>query len=334
MILSTIFHVKLSTKMAFSLPVALSLLSLKMPLIAQSSCGVNLPVGLVARDGSLLNGLTVKDLDVHLHRKKLPIEKITYDTDPRRVLLILDTSRRLPVDVRKAEIALAQHVLSKSRPSDSFALITARGASRQIRFEQGNDAVRKAVDELAVDTKEDKKSGSLLDAIMDSSGWFGAPKTGDAILLMSDQLQHQSAGVPESSHSSFRTVVDTLARHGIRVFAMQFGPILLNSATYAPEDETIPGLAVGSGGYALVDSTEWYGGYTLTSTRIEGLRRQVFQLYGAIAQFYILELHAPMPLQHQQWKLDLAPDLRQNSRALYPQWFDPCSIRQQAAIMP
>jgi hypothetical protein len=69
---------------------------------------------------------------------------------------------------------------------------------------------------------------------------------------------------------------------------------------------------------------QWYGGYKVTPERLQGLERQVYQLYGAIAQFYLLKLQAPTPLHHQQWKLELARDLQENTRALYPRWFDPC----------
>lgn len=304
---------------------------------AQSPCSVNLPVALIGTDGSLLNGLTAQDITVELHKKKLPIEQISYDTGARRVLFILDTNRRLPAEVRKTEVALARHILSHSRPSDRFALLTARGAARQVRFDQGNDAVMKAVDDLAADPKEAKKAGSLLDALMDGAGWFGEPQTGDAILVMSDYLQHDNHGGSfqngfatdggaeyEDTHFNFRSVTETLARHRIRVFGVQFGAISLDPTTYEPNDENLLGLSLGSGGSVLVDSMQWYGGYKVTPERLQGLERQVYQLYGAIAQFYLLKLQAPTPLHHQQWKLELARDLRENTRALYPRWFDPC----------
>ena len=316
-----------------------------IPLQAQSPCTVNLPVGLVAPDGSLLNGLTSKDVTVELHKKKLPIQQISYDTGARRVLIILDTNRRLPPEVRKTEVALAHYILSHPRKSDSFALLTTRGAARQVRFEQGkgNDAVMKAVEELAADPKEDKKAGSLLDALMEGAGWFGTPQTGDAILVMSDYLRHGALGGPymdginvngspygEDSRYNFRTVVKTIARNRIRVFSVQFGAIVLNPATFEANDDSLLGLSLGSGGSLLESSMQWYGGYKVTPAALDGLERQVYQLYGAIAQFYLLKLQAPMPLHRQQWNLELARDLRKNTRALYPRWFDPCEGQENA----
>lgn len=212
-----------------------------------------------------------------------------------------------------------------------------------MRFEQGNDAVIKAVDELAADPKEDKKAASLLDILMQGAGWFGAPQTGDAILVMSDYLQHDSQGggfqsgfatrggpYYEDSHYNFRTVAETIARDRIRVFSVQFGAVSLDPTTYEPSDENLLGLSLGSGGSLLASSMQWYGGYKVTPAALEGLERQVYQLYGAIAQFYLLKLQAPMPLHRQQWKLELARDLRKNTRALYPRWFHPCGVGEEA----
>lgn len=308
-------------------------------MLAQTQpCAVNLPVTLVDKEGSLLNGLTAKDLTIQLHKKKLPVEDVAYDTGARRVLLIVDTNWRLPAEVRKTEAALASYLLARARTSDQFALLTARGAIRRFNFDQGNAAVLKAVEELAADPKEEKKAGTLLDTIMEGTTWFGAPQPGDAMLVMSDHLEseHTEGRIQggfavntgpdlENSRVKFSVVAETLAERRIRVFGVQFGPVSVNSSTFEPNDENLIGLALGSGGWLLVDPMDAFGAYHINDARLERLRRQVYQMYGAIAQFYVLKLEAPMPLRGQQWKLELASDLRDNTRALYPRWFDPCS---------
>lgn len=306
---------------------------------AQSnSCSVSLPVALVDHRGNLLEGATAKDLTVQLRKQKLAIESFTYDAGPRRILLIVDTGRHLPAEVRKMEYALTTHLLNTARTEDRFALLTARGASSQIRFEDGKDAVAKAVQELSSDAKPDKKAESMLDTIAEGLSWFGAAKPGDAILLMSDQLvpydtTSQFRGgyavdvrpLNESPKTTFKKLTELVVAHKTRVFGVQFGGILLDPSTYQATDENLLGLSIGSGGYVVLDSMTPFGGYQLTSARIDDLQKKVYQLSGAIAEFYVVTVKAPARTEKQQWKIDLASDLRKNSYALYPRWVGSCN---------
>jgi hypothetical protein len=308
---------------------------------AQSnSCSVSLPVALVDHKGNLLGGATAKDLTVQLHKQTLPIESIAYDTGPRRVLFVADTGRHLPAEVRKMEFALMTHLLNTARTGDTFGLLTTRGALRQVRFEDGNAAVSKAVQELSSDAKEANRAGPMLDTIAEGLGWFEAPKPGDAILLMSDQLVPYDTKVQfrgghavdvgplnENSKTTFKRLVELVASHKTRVFGVQFSGALLDPATYQPTDENLLGLAIGSGGYVVVDAMTPFGGYQLTSARVEDLQKKVYQLSGAIAEFYAVNVKAPAALQKQQWKIELASDLRRNTYALYPRWFGSCDAQ-------
>jgi len=70
-------------------------------IIAQEkSCPVDLPVGLIDNKGTLLEGLTPQDLTIRQNKQSLTIESVKYDSAPRRILLLLDTSARLPVDAQ------------------------------------------------------------------------------------------------------------------------------------------------------------------------------------------------------------------------------------------
>lgn len=303
-------------------------------------CSFSLPVGLVDRQGNLLEGLTAKDVTVQLRKQNLAIESLTYDTGPRRVLFVVDTGRHLPGEVRKMEYALLTHLLSTARPGDTFALLTARGAWRQVRFEEGKDAVIKTAQELSTDVKEARKAGALLDTLAEGLDWFGAPQQGDAILLMTDQLVPSDATgkiqggyftavtpLHESTKLGFNKLVELLGSHKIRLFGVQFSSVTLDPATYEATDENLIGLALESGGYAVVDAIDPHGSYQLTSGRIDGMQKRVYQLFGSIAQFYVVKVKAPLPLEKQLWKLELASDLRKNTNALYPRWFGSCSAQ-------
>jgi hypothetical protein len=302
-----------------------------------NSCSVTLPVALVDHRGNLLGGATAKDLTVQLRKQMLLIESLTYDTGPRRLLFIADTGRHLPAEVRKMEYALMAHLLSTARTGDTFALLTARGVSRQVRFEDGKDAVSKAVQELSSDAKEDKKAGAMLDTIAEGLSWFGAAKQGDAVLLMSDQLVPYDTKsqfrngyyvdvqpAQENSKTTFKKAAESLASHQVRAFGVQFSGVLHNPDTYEATDENLLGLCIGSGGYVIVDAMTPQGGYQLTNTRIDDLQKKVYQLTGAIAEFYVVKVKAPAAIEKQQWKIELASDLRKNTYALYPRWYWGC----------
>ncbi|HEV3316787.1 MAG TPA: hypothetical protein VG488_07470 [Candidatus Angelobacter sp.] len=342
-------------RIRFQLLVLILMLLINAALAQPGSCKVDLPVGIIGTDGSLLEGLTAQDLTVYLHKKPLTIESVGSDAGPRRVLFILDTSRRLPVEARKAETALASYILSKARPADSFALLTARGAMRQVRFEESRDVLVKAIQELAADPKEQGKGRNILDTMMEGIQWFGQPRIGDAILMMADHLEETNEpnqyasrqlshtgpmqglatdhgpSFEGSSQAKFSTVFQTLADHRIRVFALQLGALKTNEAlsgVYHANDENLVGISVGSGGYMVLDPMDPFGAYVMTEARERDLQQKVFQLYGAIAKFYVLRVSAPTPLPRESWKLELAKDLRRNTRALYPQLFNPCSSEE------
>jgi hypothetical protein len=146
---------------------------------AQSnSCTVSLPVALVDRRGNLLGGATAKDLTVQWRKQTLPIESLSYDTAPRRLLFVADTGRHLPAEVRKMEYALMSYLLQEARPGDTFALLTARGTARQVHFEDGKDSVSKAVQDLSSDGKDGKKAGAMLDTIAEGLTWFRGAEAG------------------------------------------------------------------------------------------------------------------------------------------------------------
>jgi hypothetical protein len=326
--------------------ILLSQLAASSAFAQQQSCRVDLPVGMIGTDGSLLNGLTAKDVTVRLRKQTLRIETIGYDTGPRRVLFILDTSRRLPPEVRKAETMLVNFVFTHARPGDSFALQTARGALRQVRFGESHDALTKAIDELAADPKETGRAQNVLDAMVEGISWFGEPRTGDAILMMGDHLEESHSTTEfrrgyavdvapnfEASHVGFKTVAESLNAHRIRVFGLQFGGLMVNPSTYEPNDENLLGITIGSGGYLLLDTIDPHGSYVLTDVRERSLQHKVFQLYGAICQFYTLSVTAPASLQHESWKLDLAKDLQGNTVALYSRRFDPCQLEKPDATV-
>jgi hypothetical protein len=131
----------------------------------------------------------------------------------------------------------------------------------------------------------------------------------------------------ENAKTTFKKAVELLASHKVRAFGVQFSGVLHDPDTYQATDENLLGLSIGSGGYVIVDAMTAQGGYQLTSARIEDLEKKVYQLSGAIAEFYVAKVSAPTGAEKQQWKIELASDLRKNTFALYPRWFGACAAQ-------
>lgn len=316
----------------------------------EKGCQVDLPVALIDGKGTLLEGLTAQDLTIRQGKQDIAIESIKYDSASRRVLLILDTSSWLPPDARKAETALAKYLLSRAREQDSFALLTARGPLRKARFEEGRETLLKVVQELAADPKEPIKGENILDTIVAGIAWFGQPQPGDAILIMADHLEELNEptqyinrtvggngpmqGVvtdrgprfEKQSKVKFSAVTRMLGDHQVRVFGLQLGALKASPliGKFDPNDENLFGITLASGGYSVFDPVDSFGSYVLTDSRLQTVQKMIWQLYGSISQFYQVRIHSHNT--HSSWKLELAKDLRSNTRALYPQQFDPCSL--------
>jgi hypothetical protein len=313
------------------------------------ACTVDLPVALIDNKGTLLEGLTAQDLTVRQSKQTLAIESIKYDSSPRRVLLLLDTSSRIPLDARKAELAVTKYLLGRARAQDSFALLTARGPLRQVRFEDGKELLLKAVQELAADPREPVKGENILDTMVTGITWFGAPRPGDAILILADHLEElneptqysgrtitgagptqgvvtdRGPSFEKQSKVKFSAVTKMLGEHQIRIFGLQMGALKATPVASRLDlnDENLFGITLASGGYSVFDPVDSFGSYVLTESRLQTVQNMVWQLYGSISQFYIVRVQSHSP--HSPWKLELAKDLRSNTRALYPLQFNPCA---------
>jgi hypothetical protein len=310
----------------------------------QPSCEIELPVGVVGIDFSLLHGLTPQDVTVRVNKQQKKVESINYDTEPRRVLFILDTASSLAPDARKAEAKLVQYIASSARKGDTFALLTARGALREVKFAEGPESLLKAANELLADPKEKNKAAGILDALVQGISWFGEPRAGDAIVVVANHLEEprqrtsglivehsklvavdQEGDTGPVSRAKFRTVQQALFEHGIRLFGLQLGRVVVG-VTDSITDENLFGLAYGSGGYAIpVEADDPWNTYQLTDARWQKLQHKVWQLYGAVAQFYRLRVQSPVSAHRQEWKIELAKDLEKNTRILYPREYGMCS---------
>lgn len=286
--------------------------------ISQSGCTVDVPIDAVVAPGGVVRDLRVSDLAAeNIKKQNLKIESLTYDVNARRILFVLDTVHDLPSDARKAEARIVQQILGSARPVDTFALMTARGTARSVKFDQGKDAVKGAAHELASDPKEKENGLGVLDAVAEGMEWFGAPQPGDSIFVMAMNL--------EGNHkTTAKKISDELERRHIRLFGVALGPVNLGSTvatqsdnyrgkfSYAQagdmpdyRDQDFYPLTLNSGGFLYGDNAlNEQREYKLTDDHLQKLQGMAIQFHQVMAEYFHLQI--ALPSNSEAWKLSLS----------------------------
>src|SRR5262245_39954493 len=111
-------------------------------LLAQQNCGpTDIAIDVILPNGAPVAGLATADFSVEAKKQSLPLQSVTYDSGPRRILLVMDATRELPAEGRKAEVEFASALIASAQPADSLALLTARGAAREVKFGSDRSAL-------------------------------------------------------------------------------------------------------------------------------------------------------------------------------------------------
>jgi hypothetical protein len=296
----------------------------------------------VLPNGKTVEGLTVKNLAGRTKHDMVAIDSLTFDTSPRRILLVLDLGRDLAVDARRAQLEIASYLVSGGRETDSFGLLTARGALRKVEFDRGHEAVLRAINELRDKKAAPSSREGILDAVQEGIGWFKSPAPGDTIIVMASQIENNQS-------VRFADVSAALQKNRIRLFSIALGPIMAGTYfsplnpfsrahegwAFLPNEENLSALTWNSGGYMLFEETQdpWKE-YKLTDAHLQDLLEEAARMYVAIATFYRVSLRVPPNLKRREsWQLDLTDEIRKkvpHAYVVYPRLLEPCTVEGAA----
>jgi hypothetical protein len=308
----------------------LSVLTLLTPLVAQPNraCTLEVSVGVVTSNAILISGLTADSFVVSTSKTSIRVREAVYDSSARRIVFAIDDRSHLNGPARTIMQAMIEKILASHRAGDSFGIVF--GDHPRIAIGDA-DAVRTALrDSIA---QKRSKNQSLLDTIADGANLFGKSQPGDSVLVFAgdDRLNE--------GHENYRKLYDSLSERRIRVFGILFsfyfggfGSIsraaLWTDMEISPDEKTIHSLTWGSGGYYRQETTNDEGReYKLTNDRLRGVTTLALQMYGAIAEFYRLEIDFPSSQPNiQNWKLGLSSNIanNQNKHVLYPHQLPRC----------
>lgn len=322
--------------------------SLSFAATAQTaSCkSMEVPVGIVNGNGESFHGLSAAEFSARAGKAPVTLKGMTYDSGPRRIVLVVDTSKKLSGDTRKAEQTLVQTMLNTARPEDSFAMVTARGPQHVIKFGEDHAAFIAALPEDP-ESQHGKEQG-VLDAVIQAIKLFGDAKPGDSIVVMAADLEG-------SRTTNAKKVASALEEHQIRLFGLALGPVSTKNMALSGQTTTAWGLAnsqsaVGDFIYDTGDQdfyplTRDSGGlvlavmnydprltYSMKDPKFQArIKQQTLVLYNMIAGYYRVQLETT---RDGEWSFEPSPEVRKavpNMFLLYPHKLTGCSAEAHLA---
>ncbi|HWG86896.1 MAG TPA: hypothetical protein VN679_03865 [Candidatus Acidoferrales bacterium] len=330
-----------------SLCSAVILAVLSSAAIAQSlKCKSEVPVGIVNGSGESFHGLSSADFLGRAGKASISVKNMTFDDGPRRIVLVVDTSKKLNGDTRQAERTMIQTLLGSARSQDSFAMVTARGPEHVVKFGEEHSAFIEALP-----TEGESRHGkeqSVLDGVMKAIEFFGDAKPGDSIIVMAADL----AG---SHTANSKMVARALDQHHIRMFGLALGLVQVKNSTVSGQSTTAWGLATATPGvgdfvYDTGDAdfyplTRNSGGMVMAVMNYDSratysmkdpkfvtrAKQQTLAIYNMIASYYKVELEGD---QVGEWSFEPTPDVRKaapNMFLLYPHEISSCATDAKVA---
>jgi hypothetical protein len=263
------------------------------------------------------------------------IKTVISDRGPRHVLFVVETGKQVPPAVRNVEMEILAEILKDARQEDSFALLTAHGPRREVRFGTSKETLKSTVEEIGVGASGKNEGNGLLDAIFEGIDWFRPYNAGDAVIVL-------TLGIESNHQVSFAKVRDGLAKEGIHLFGFQLGPFFAGSYNtylsttpfgqlsltgwFDPNRENLFALSRYTGGFVALENAEGdpQKAYQLTDQRLHAIRHAAQQEYKAIVEFYIIKIEgSPKNLE-----IDLAESIRRElpkAEVIYPRNSQNCS---------
>jgi hypothetical protein len=326
--------------------VILAMLSLTAFAQTDKCNSTQVPVGIVNGSGEPFHGLSSADFLGRAGKASLAVKNMSFDDGPRRIVLVVDTSKKLNGDTRQAERSMIETLLGSARSQDSFAMVTARGPEHVVKFGEEHSAFIQALP--AEGESRHGKEQSVLDGVMKAIELFGDSKPGDSIIVMAADL----AG---SHTANAKMVAKALEQHHIRMFGLALGLVQVKNSAVSGQSTTAWGLATATPGigdfvYDTGDAdfyplTRNSGGMVMAVMNYDSratysmkdpkfvtrAKQQTLAIYNMVAGYYKVEFEGD---HAGEWSFEPTPDVRKaapNMFLLYPHELSSCATDAKIA---
>jgi hypothetical protein len=115
---------------------------------------------------------TARAIHSKYQERPAPIASVIPDNGPRRIVFVVETAKSNSEAFRRIEAAIVAEIVATARPQDSFALLTAHGPRREVRFGEAHEKLGSVIQELGEAAKGKKEFSRVLDAVQDATGWL------------------------------------------------------------------------------------------------------------------------------------------------------------------
>ena len=307
---------------------------------------MEVPVGIVNGNGESFHGLSAEEFSGRAGKASVTIKGMSFDSGPRRIVLVVDTGKKLSRETRMAEQTLVQTILNAARPQDNFAMVTARGPQHVVKFGEEHSAFIEALPE-DTEAKHGKEQG-VLDAVIQGINLFGEPKPGDSLVVI-------AADLGGNRTTNAKKIATALEEHHIRMFGLALGRVSTKNVAVSGQTTTAWGLAQSQSGvgdfiYDTGDEdfyplTRDSGGlvlsvmnydprmtYSMKDPKFQArIKQQSLVLYNMIAGYYRVELETA---RDGEWNFEPSAEVRKavpNMFLLYPHKLTGCSASAHVA---
>jgi len=269
---------------------------------------MNLQEGLAPIKLGIVDDLETDAFVAHDKQHPLAIRSASTDQGPHRIIFVVDNGKKIKTAARKAEAAIISNILLKARAEDSFALLTAHGPRRELRFGASRDSLRRAAEQFAAPSREKSRGKPMLDTILEATAWFQPPQPGDSIFALGGTFD-SSLGV--TSHK----LRAALEPGRVRMFWIQV-------AAGGPASYQAAKLAAESGGWA---ASQWvFMRRETLEQQLAGLVNDSEEMYMEVTKHYLLKLDSFGP----DLTIELAPSVKAQypwAKVHFPQFLPACT---------
>lgn len=302
----------------------------------EPSCPPAIPVTAMLPDGTLLTQMGRADFDARVHGHSIAIATVDEDVAPRRVVLVLDTSRNVNAEAWKIETSLSRFLLESAPAQVSFAVVILNADASSLGFGSSRETLNtRLADFVSVRPANAKSSEDVYGGLMSALQLLGPEQFGDTMFAF-------FGGADNVNRIDVGAVQRAFAERGLRLFGMILGEEARSGfymiapggpepheVPYDPDSDETGHLAVETGGLLAVENTRLQQmTYHLTDDRLKQLETTCHRFLSQIIMPYRMQLSAGPIKKREELSIDLAATLKEklpSVRVLFPHQLAACS---------